>query len=343
MKKVRIILVALVLLICCGCVKNETIMTINDDKSVNLDLKLGYLIKSGKSIDINEAKAILNPEGFYIDSFYDNLYSGIEISKNYKNIDDISSTDDITIDFSSISDGTFKDDVLFKVEKGFFKNTYTAKYKYDLSKINPYIRKVYIVANNASDYANMQEKIKEIAKGYDIELNVELLEKSFHYINLQNLGLLDNRDRYVIYSNKIYDFDEYDTFIEDLLSTTTYADSLDSSFDSSYDLTFTVNLPNGIINSNANEVNDNKLVWVLNPFNENEINFTFEINNNSAVIIIIFTIIILIILAIIGFILYIKREADKKRFIANNTSIRSLIPKTDENNVIESVNDLMKK
>ena len=58
---------------------------------------------------------------------------GFKVSKNIKNIDDVSSTNDATYDLSGLLDSNKSESKVFKVKKGLLKNTYTASFKFDSS------------------------------------------------------------------------------------------------------------------------------------------------------------------------------------------------------------------
>lgn len=104
-------------------------MTINNDKSVNLESK--YLMLNSMveedDFDIESYKK----RGMSVQRISENDYSGILISKKYVNIDKISSSEDKKIVISDYLEDDFDDSVLFKVEKGFFKNTYTANFVFE--------------------------------------------------------------------------------------------------------------------------------------------------------------------------------------------------------------------
>ena len=84
MKLKKIVVLLMLFFISCSCAKDETIMTINKDKTVNLEVNLGYPVNSNKKIDINELKNKVSKNGFFIDSYHDDNFSGYRLSKNIK-------------------------------------------------------------------------------------------------------------------------------------------------------------------------------------------------------------------------------------------------------------------
>ncbi len=129
-----------VLLICCllllnGCVKNNTTMKINKDKSMNLEIFILVKdeIKNKLSSDFNSSD--LEKRGFKVTTTSDNNYSGYKITKSFDNIDDLSkNTNNKVVDISNILESDFDFTILFNKKTSLFKDTYTANYKYSVSE-----------------------------------------------------------------------------------------------------------------------------------------------------------------------------------------------------------------
>lgn len=118
-----------------GCVKFNTNMSIHKDKS--MDFEMIYALDTSMfgseeviSTDDEDIKA-MEDKGFKVEKYSENSLSGIRLTKNIKNIDKISNTEDSEFSLSGILDTN--DEYLFKVKKGLFKNIYTAKLKFDSS------------------------------------------------------------------------------------------------------------------------------------------------------------------------------------------------------------------
>ena len=133
MKKLNKLIVLLVcLLLVSGCVKNTNTMTIENNKKMtyeteilisdSLDLKIEDFINNE---ELKSRKFIINT------SKYDG-YTGVTISKEFKNIDKLSTDKSIEKVMSNFLNKDFSEKELFKRDKGFFKDTYTAKFKYTI-------------------------------------------------------------------------------------------------------------------------------------------------------------------------------------------------------------------
>lgn len=146
MKKVRNVLLLLVAtLTLTGCVKFNANMEIKKDKS--MDFSIIYAIdtsamggeesnESGETFTA-EQKEELKKQGFTVEDYTDGKMKGIKITKHIDNIDTVSTDKDTEYSLSGMLDGKdHKDEYMFKVEKGFLKNTYTAKYKFDMNDSN---------------------------------------------------------------------------------------------------------------------------------------------------------------------------------------------------------------
>ena len=118
-----------------GCVKFNSTMEIKKDKS--MDYKIIYafdksLFGDQEILTSNDKKELEN-KGFTVSNYVDGNMKGFKVSKNIKNIDDVSSTNNATYDLSGLLDSNKSESKAFKVKKGFLKNTYTASFKFDSS------------------------------------------------------------------------------------------------------------------------------------------------------------------------------------------------------------------
>ena len=132
----KVIGVLLILTTMTGCVKYKNTMTINNDKSMVFEGS--YLISDklleqsdSKTFFTEENKKALEERGVTVEEKKENGYTGISVSKKYDNIDKISNDTGKDVTISDYFKEDFDDSVLFKVEKGFLKNKYTANFKYD--------------------------------------------------------------------------------------------------------------------------------------------------------------------------------------------------------------------
>ena len=343
-----------------ACVKDETIMTINSDKSVDLKVNIGYSIDSGNEFDINEIKDTVGFKGYSIDSYHDENFKGYTISKKFENIDDLCTKYDITVNLADIITKEFDDSKLFKVEKGFFKNTYTANFTYDFSEFYEYNPKIYIFGEesneNSVELANyLDEYINE--KSYNIEIikynaltnmeNFNLMNSVLNKLNASYQGIpLTIIGNKTFVGNSVTTKENIIKEIDNIYTNTSYQDYVNNDFVNTYELTYQVNLPNEALSNNATSVSSNKktLIWNANYFNKNKIEYSFSIFKISSVIIIIIILFLMIAVTIVVFIIFKKYQKDKEKFITKNTNISNITPQFDDvNNQITSINDLMNK
>lgn len=118
-----------------GCVKFNASMDIKKNKS--MDFKIIYAFDTTyfgdeELLDDSDKKE-LQDDGFTVSDYVDGDMKGFTISKNIKNIDDVSSTEDIEYSLSGLLEANASNKYIFKVKKGLFKNTYTAKLNFDSS------------------------------------------------------------------------------------------------------------------------------------------------------------------------------------------------------------------
>jgi len=121
-----------------GCIKYRTVTTINKDKSVNFSID--YLLSEELEMNINDMLEgnEFDGRGIKISELKEEGYVGIRANKTYDNINNISSEEDKQVIISDYLNEDFDDSVIFKVEKGFLKNTYTANFIFNFdSEDNP--------------------------------------------------------------------------------------------------------------------------------------------------------------------------------------------------------------
>ena len=118
-----------------GCVKFNSTMEIKKDKSIDYTViyALDKSLFGNQEILTSDDKKELENKGFTVSNYVDGNMKGFKVSKNIKNIDDISSTNDATYDLSGLLDSSKSESKVFKVKKGVLKNTYTASFKFDSS------------------------------------------------------------------------------------------------------------------------------------------------------------------------------------------------------------------
>ena len=96
-KLIKAIVLLFVFVMLTGCVTSTTKVTVTKTKNVTISIYM--LTDDTKNIDVSkefDTVSLVN-RGFAIEKVSQEGYSGVKISKNYKNIDDLSSLEDVNI------------------------------------------------------------------------------------------------------------------------------------------------------------------------------------------------------------------------------------------------------
>lgn len=156
MKKSKYVILICSFMLLSGCVKSNTTMVINKDKSMSLSSKIliSDKINDDKNkLIIKDEKDKLQKKGINIENVESSDgYSGFSVTKKYDDIDKISSEKYKEINISNFLSDDFDDSVLFQVKKGMFKNVYTANYKFEVDEDS---------FNNIDDNTNGDETVIE--------------------------------------------------------------------------------------------------------------------------------------------------------------------------------------
>ena len=127
-KSCKVLCLMLIVFMMSGCVKANIDMSINKDKSMKLsvtsavDQSLLQQYGSEGLMD-EETKNEAENNGFKVDEYSDGSMKGYTLSKEFKNIDDISSDKKVNFDLEKLMNE--ENAQIFTVKQGFFKNTYT--------------------------------------------------------------------------------------------------------------------------------------------------------------------------------------------------------------------------
>lgn len=136
---VKALLITMFVFLSTGCVKYNAQMDIKADKSMDFSIIYALDTSVFGETNIFEEEDIKNlkDEGYKVTKYTDGKMKGYKLSLNIKNIDDVSSTDNVSFNLSDTKSDSKKDDLkLFKVQKGFFKNKYSADFKFDSNDSN---------------------------------------------------------------------------------------------------------------------------------------------------------------------------------------------------------------
>lgn len=269
----KAIAVLLILTTMTGCVKYNNTMTINNDKSMLFE---GTYLISDKVMDMmnsfgetatttiteNIDKEELKKRGITVNDKKENGYTGISISKKYDSIDNISNDTGKEVLISDYIENGFDDSVLFKIEKGFLKNKYTAKFSYDTETQNE--------NNGLTSYVPTNNK--QLAMGNNIGTTTPNTGTTNDNTTNNITGNTTN-DNTVTGDNNVPSTKAPETTEPD------YSDLMNLA--SEMEFKFTVNLPEKAISNNATKTdNDGKtLVWNIENNKKTTIEFTFELKN----------------------------------------------------------------
>ncbi len=272
-----------------GCVRYQGNMEIKKDKSMSFSINYGLDSSIfGENAKISdEEKSNFEKQGFTVSDYSDGNYKGVTLTRKVKNIDSVSTDSDVKYSLSSDGSDSSK---IFKVKKGFFKNTYVAKFDFDTSDSN-----LSNFDNSSDDLFNDDEIISsddEVITNDDVITNDETEDNS-------DLNLFDDDD----FSGM-------------------------SSALSNMDLSFNVKLPYSSISNNASTSNNDgkDLSWNL-VSGTNSIEFEFSLYNMSNIILVGGGALLLIILIIV--IIVVSKKKKNRRDDASVDS-SSVIPELSE-------------
>lgn len=331
----KIIAVLLVLTTMTGCVKYNNTMTINNDKSMTfegsylMNDKIVELMKSmSDGTETTESTEEIDEEelkkrGITVTEKKENGYTGFTFSKKYNNIDDLSNETGKEVVISEYISKGFDETVLFKVEKGFLKNKYTAKFTFDTSTPD--------MDNGLTSYAPSNNK--ELAMGNISGSNTPNLTENNNTNNTTNNNTTNNttgNNNTTIPENGTTTNDTENCILNE--DGTTNCSSEDESYKelekltSEMEFSFVVNLPEKPLSNNAakTENDGKKLVWNIESNKNVPIEFTFELKNMTNYYILYGGIAAGVIILIIIIIMIIKKGKKGKEVIpAQNEPIHA--------------------
>lgn len=304
MKKAKYIILLSLTILLTGCVKSNTSMTINKDKSMSLTSEVlisDKLLDKESRLIIKDEKDKLQKKNMTVEEIKDsNGYSGFSVTKKYGNIDKNSKEEYKEIIISNFYDDKFDDSVLFQVKKGLFKNVYTANYKFEVDNDD------FVEDNNSNETV------------IDDTTNTPTVENGTTNVidNTNNVDGTNNNTEKDISDNA------------DLIKLA-----------SEVKFKFSVNLPYKVLESNATKKSDDgkKLEWDLNSNDAVKINYSFELYNMNNIYMAIGISIGAIILLIVLIIIKNKIVQKKREKISSRPILRQYDPSI-EDELLEKTN-----
>lgn len=202
MKKFKYLVIVLIFMfLCTGCVKFNVNMDIKKDKSMNFSMI--YALDStyfGNKKSVNEKnQKELKDKGYKVEDYSKDKMKGVKITKNFKNIDKISSDKKVKYSLSGLTEGKNKDEYVFKVKKGFFKNHYIAKFDFNMGDSS---------ASNGS--TNMNSYLSSMDLSYNVTLPYKAIKNNATTVNKDKTKLTWDLTKNT--KDKIeYEFELYNT------------------------------------------------------------------------------------------------------------------------------------
>jgi len=309
-----------------GCVKMHTTMTINSDKSMLYEMEAlisNTLAENGTEVVNETARKEYEDAGYKLEKIKDNNnYSGYKISKKFDSIDDLSNNNGEEVVISDFGDKEFDTSKVFKVEKGFLKNKYTATFKYKVSDLG----------------GNTETDEDQIGSGAgatlfeDDEESTVVNEESGAAVPLES-GVNDDEEVTTTDENETSEDEDFDMGgLEELMGMM-----------KEMEFTYVVNLPAKSLSNNATKVeNDGKtLRWELSTEADSDIKFSFELYNilNIALVCggaLLVIIVVVVLLVVKG---KKKKEGDFTPTVVNDTTDGGApITGTTTEEVVDSIN-----
>jgi len=309
----NLLLLFVLMFIMTGCVKFEANMDIkkNGEMDFNIIYAAEESILGDESLIDEEGKQNLLDSGFKIEDYTLDSMKGIKVSKYIKDIDLVSSSNDVEYSLSGLFSMKMSgDSPIFKVKKGLFKNFYTANLIFDSSDSS--------LNNDGAD------------DSLDTDLSDDGLTTRTN--NYSNDEYLDNN--VVLIDEEIddeTDMDgEFNTDIPDF----------ESMINDSMDLSFNVTLPNTAISNNATEItNDGKqLKWKLTTEEISSIQFEFALYNMEVIYICIGGIMTLVILVSLVLFFTIRKRKRNNSINQNINTVQNNVSSSETENLSNTMN-----
>lgn len=322
MKKIKYLMLISSLLMLTGCVKNYNTMTIKNDKSMIYESEILISDKIKDTATENFNREEYENAGFTISEAKEDGYSGYKLTKKYDDIDKYSNATGAEVAISDILDGNFDDKILFKVQKGFLKNTYTATFKYEFDS-DEYTNDNTIDIEDNNENATEDENNGTTTENPEIDNN----------LNYENTNTTTDNDTLIDENNTDTTTDENNEgsgSLEDLGELTSLMQEMK--------FTYKLVLPYKAISNNASTVSEDgkTLTWNLVSDGVSNINFSFSVYNLTNLLIIVGGAVLLIVLIVVIIIVVKNKKGSKDTLI--HTDYDPNLANNTANNVSNSVN-----
>ena len=300
MKRVKQLLLMIVcVLLLCGRVKEHTNMSINKDKSVNIEYEVLLSDKVKDSQDSNEYDNLRNNatslenKGYRVTPKTENGYSGYTISKKYKSIDDMTKGNGGKVDLSDFLEENVDVSKTFTLKKGFLKNVYSVSFTFEF-------------------------------KGFEGNTPREAEE-----LNQTDNQTLEVMDETVVTTNQFEG--EEDTSLQDDEADVQELTDL-SRLASEMEFSYTVKLPYASTQNNAGKISSDKkeLSWNMPYEGITEINYSFPVYNLFGLIIVGAGVLLAIIIILVIIVSISKKKKETKETLIHTDYDSSIVGQIDE-------------
>lgn len=131
-KKRLLILIGMIFLLT-GCVKYDLNMGVGQDKSISITLIDAIQKEYAGSIENTDSLEEYKKLGYEVETYNDNSYTGLKLTKKFNSIDEISSSDVQTFELTTLLDLETSNYKIFNSNKVGTITTYKANFTYDLT------------------------------------------------------------------------------------------------------------------------------------------------------------------------------------------------------------------
>ena len=162
----KIFIMLVFTIISTGCMKYDTTMEINKDKSMNLTIITAVDQNLADQMADTTNKSEIESKGFYVEEYNEDGKTGYKVTKQIKNIDDVST--EASLSKEDMTDALNGDkEYMFTIKKGFFKNTYKAVYDFSSYNMEDYDE---LMEEDEYDETCLYNKLE---RGYSIHCSSE--------------------------------------------------------------------------------------------------------------------------------------------------------------------------
>ena len=305
-KILKVLFITIMAFMLTGCMKFNATMEITKNGKFNYTIiyAIDESFLEGKDILDAADKKEIESRGFKVEDYKEDTMKGIKIYANNLDLNTYSSEkDDVSYELSNLM-GTDEDSneisKIFKVKKGFLKNTYTATFKFDNSSIPE--------MDNTDDTETAYSREEDDDTTTDNYTDVEYGDYDYDATD-------DTDDEY-----SDYDYDATDDTDDDF-GISSGDSALLEQYMSNMDMKFTVKLPYKAISNNATSVNNDgkDLTWDLTKSKDiKNIEFAFTLYNTTNIIILV-VVGVVIIGGVVFFIVNKKKKGKGETALVNNT------------------------